>query len=105
VEQCYTRATCCGQHSCVALHWTLVTLIAPTHPINLRLAARAEYLNNLLYFIRDGIQANDGCEYVIVVNQVRCRLRRHQQLALRQQNPSQLALCWHWTCTVCILSL
>jgi hypothetical protein len=40
---------------------TLVLYIfSPTDP---------EYLNNLQYFIRDGIRANDGCDYVIVVNQ------------------------------------
>ena len=40
------------------------------HCLPRMLLLRAEYLNNLQYFIRDGIKADDGCDYVIVVNQV-----------------------------------
>lgn len=38
----------------------------------------AEYLNNLMYFIREGIKADDGCDYVIVVNQVSVDMRPRQ---------------------------
>lgn len=30
----------------------------------------AEYIKNLLYFVREGIRPDDGCDYVIVINQV-----------------------------------
>lgn len=27
-----------------------------------------EYINNLRFFLREGVNQNDGCEYLIVVN-------------------------------------
>lgn len=27
-----------------------------------------QYLNNLKFFLREGVQAGDGCEYIFVIN-------------------------------------
>lgn len=57
--------------SAVHLHFTFVLSDPSCAPFYWWfVSASAEYLDNLLYFIRDGIRPNDGCDYVVVVNQV-----------------------------------
>mmetsp|Transcript_3206 Transcript_3206/g.9295 ORF Transcript_3206/g.9295 Transcript_3206/m.9295 type:complete len:532 (-) Transcript_3206:1175-2770(-) len=43
------------------LRTLVVYVFSPTDP---------EYIKNLLYFVREGIRPDDGCDYVIVINQV-----------------------------------
>lgn len=36
-----------------------------------------QYLDNLRYFVREGVAQDDGCDYVFIVNQGNDEVRRH----------------------------
>lgn len=33
-----------------------------------------EYQANLKYFLKTGVRADDGCDYVVIIQEVRCKL-------------------------------
>ena len=49
-----------------------------------------EYTNNLKYFLARGVQANDGVDYIIVVNSAHFSVRFHQMSSLCKKNFSFL---------------